>query len=229
MSVLTPVAPVPPAVPAFGPITPEQLLTLDGVTFAAYSAVGDALPDRPRLRTTYDRGRLELMTTSNLHEWLATRLGKLIDLAAEELEIDIVAGGRQTFRAEELDRGFEPDLSFWVANEARMRTPRRSWDPATCPPPDLLVEIEVTRTAIDRMAVFAAYRVPEVWRTDGDAIAIHLLGPDGTYRAAAGSRSFPRLPVAGLVPFLRPDPPRSSLALSREFRAWLRAAAANPP
>jgi Uma2 family endonuclease len=209
-------------VPSFAPIAAAQQFVLERLPWASYTAICDALPNWPRLRTTYDRGSLELMTTSNLHEWLKSTLGRFIELAAEELGVPYQPGGGTTFRDQDRDRGFEPDLCYWVANEARMRVPPLLWDPALHPVPDLIVEIEVTRTAADRMAVFAAYGVPEVWRTDGNAITIHLLGPAGTYQPAAASRSFPRLPVADLARFLRPDPTRDSLTANREFRAWVR-------
>src|SRR5262249_31014285 len=48
--------------------TGEQRLLLHGVPWSAYVAIGEALKDRPGLRLTYDRGRLEFMTLSPEHE-----------------------------------------------------------------------------------------------------------------------------------------------------------------
>ena len=35
------------------------------------------------------------------------------------------------------------------------------------PPPDLAIEIEITRSALDRIGIYGALRVPELWRFNG--------------------------------------------------------------
>lgn len=200
---------------------PRDRIVLDDVPWETYRAIADALPDQHRLFATYDHGRLELMTTSNTHEWLTTRLEHLIAVLAECLEIPMVAGGRQTFRSSDLARGFEPDLCYWIANEARMRVPPPMWDPTTCPPPDLVIEVEVSRRAIERMPLYAEYRIPEVWRTDGTSLSAHVLEATGEYREVPESDAVPGVAVRDLLPFLQPDPQLSSLAWVRSVRAWV--------
>ena len=37
------------------------------------------------------------------------------------------------------------------------------------PPPDLVIEVDITRSSLDKLSIYAALRVPEVWRyTDGE-------------------------------------------------------------
>jgi Uma2 family endonuclease len=189
--------------------------------------MGDALPDHPGLRMTYDRGSLELMTLSHLHEWLKQLFGRLFETLAEEAGRPIQPGGQMTFRSEELERGFEPDQCYWVAHEARMRVPHE-WQPGQDPPPDVTLEIEVTRSAINRLDIFAAYRVPEVWRYDGESVHIHLLQSDGTYATVERSPTFPAIPVAEIARFLAPDPNQDYLSTVRAFRAWVQQCLSNP-
>jgi Uma2 family endonuclease len=167
------------------------------------------------------------MSTSNLHEWIKKRLGRFLEIVAEEMAVPIQPGGNTTFRSEELDRGFEPDECFWIATEARMRVPVAAWDPTRDPPPDLLVEVEVTRSALDRMAVFAAYRVPEVWRVDGTALHVHRLTEAGEYEEVPTSPTFPGIPVPEIAGFLRPDAETGYLTALRQFREWVRVMLAN--
>ncbi len=59
----------------------------------------------------------------------------------------------------------------------------RSWsnDIAGYPNPDLAIEVDISRPAVDRAGIYAALRVPEVWRFDGEQVVIERLTPDGTY------------------------------------------------
>jgi len=216
------------AKPAAPPRTPDgwvagetQRLVLQDVPWQSYVAIGDALPNRPGLRMTYDRGTLEFMTTSPEHEKYKVRLARLLEVLVEECGLRFEPMGNMTMRREELERGLEPDECFWIANEAHMRA-RLDWDPTHDPPPDLAIEIEISRSALNRMGIYAALRVPEVWRCDGATLRAHLLQPDGSWQASETSPTFPRAPLAGIVPFLRPSETVDYLGMIRGFRAWVR-------
>lgn len=200
---------------------PAQHLLLHDVDWQAYVAIGEALGERPALRMTYDRGDLEFMTTSREHELYKTRLARLIETLTEELNIPIEMGGNMTFRRPESERALEPDECFWIAHEAQMRA-RLEWDPAHDPPPDLVLEIEVSRSALNRMTILAALGVPEVWRCNGETIHVHRLQADQTYQAVEGSLIFPGLPIQGIVPFLQLSATEDNLTRVRAFRAWVR-------
>jgi Uma2 family endonuclease len=198
-----------------------QRFVLHDVPWQSYTAIGDALPDRPRLRMTYDRGSLEFMTTSQEHEIFKKRLGRLIETLAEEYNLRIATAGTMTFRRAELERGLEPDDCFWIAHEEQVRA-RMEWDPKIDPPPDLVVEIEISRSALDRMGIYAALGVPEVWRCDGTVLLAHLLQPNGGWQASEYSPTFPKIPLAGVVSFLQPSETVDYLSMIRAFRAWIR-------
>jgi Uma2 family endonuclease len=163
------------------------------------------------------------MSTSNLHEWIKKRLGRFLEIIAEELEVAIQPGGNTTFRNEELERGFEPDECYWIATEARMRLPVSAWEPTRDPPPDLIIEIEVSRSALDRMDIFASYGVSEVWRFDGSELHVHRLNDAGEYEETNVSHSFPAVPIKEIAQFLRPNAETDYLKALRQFRDWVRA------
>ncbi len=198
-----------------------QRLLLHDVSWDSYMAIGAALCDRPGLRMTYDRGELEFMTTSPQHEMYKRLFGRLIEALAEECQLPFVCAGSMTFQRPDLDHGLEPDDCFWIAREPRMRG-KLTWDPAIDPPPDLALEIEISRSALNRMGIYASLGVPEVWRFDGAALRVELLQADRTYRADVRSPAFPAIPVSDLVPFLQPSPSVDSLSAMRAFRAWVR-------
>jgi Uma2 family endonuclease len=197
-----------------------QKMVLQNVSWQAYVAIGDALLNRPGLRMTYGRGSLEFMTTSHEHEIYKKRLGRLIETLAEECNLRIATAGNMTFRRAELERGLEPDDCFWIAHEELVRA-RLEWDPKLDPPPDLVIEIEISRSALDRMAIYSALGVPEVWRCDGATLQAHLLQSNGGWQASEYSPTFPKIPLAGIVPFLQPSETVDYLSMIRAFRAWV--------
>src|SRR5436305_15317722 len=66
-----------------------QRFLLFGITWPQYVTIADALPDRGGLRMTFDRGRLEFMTLSPLHEKYKVRLGRLLEVLAEVFSREI--------------------------------------------------------------------------------------------------------------------------------------------
>lgn len=198
-----------------------QYLLLPRLSWQGYLTIGVALADRPALRITYDGRDLEIMTTSFEHEYYKKCLSRLIETLAEELNRPHVSGGNMTFQREELVRGLEADDCFWIEHEPQMRG-KKTWDPTTDPPPDLVTEIEISRSALDRLAIFAALRVPEVWCFDGDALRVYCLETDQTYRLSDHSPTFPMVPLAEIARFLNPSEATDNLTLLRAFRARIR-------
>jgi Uma2 family endonuclease len=203
---------------ALGQAAVGQRLRLDDVSWQTYEKLLDALGDRP-LRLTYDRGSLEIMILSWGHEWWKRRFGLVIDLLGAELGLDIQGGGSTTFKRADLERGLEPDECYYVLHEAAIRG-KTEIDLSTDPPPDLAVEIDITRSSLDRMSIYAALGVPELWRFDGDVLQLYHL-VEGHYELAGHSLSFPSVPMDALVDFLRGSPGMSESALIRSFRTWI--------
>src|SRR6516165_4477649 len=148
---------------------PVQRVLLQGLGWHDYIQLGNILCDRPALRLTFDRGALEIMVTSREHEFFKVRLGRLIEILAEVFKFRIEPGGNMTFQREDLERGLEGDNCWWIEHEEQVRG-RLTWDSAVDPPPDLLLEIEVSHMA--RMAIYASLRVPQVWYFVGKSLRV---------------------------------------------------------
>ncbi len=199
----------------------EQRFVLYGVPWRTYERLLRAFADRPGVRLTYDRGTLELMTLSHLHENQGYLLARLVDAVTEELNLPVKGGGSTTFRRRKKLRGLEPDSCYWIASEALVRGKDRL-DLRVDPPPNVALEIDVTRSSLNRMAIYAALRVPEVWRLKKQSLLAHLLGSDGRYAESAVSRAFPGLMLADLLPFLAMRGQLDENTIVRQFRAWVR-------
>jgi Uma2 family endonuclease len=149
---------------------------------------------------TYDQGVLELVTPSTPHEEDALVFAHLVFIVAANLGIPIRSVGSTTFRRQDLERGFEPDASFYVQNEKRIRG-QRDVDLTVDPPPDVVLEMEMSRSALDKLPLFASMGIPEVWRCDGQRVTILILEQD-RYRESATSLAFPVLSSDILARFL---------------------------
>jgi Uma2 family endonuclease len=208
----------------------EQRLLLFGVDWQGYLAIGTALADQPALRLTYDHGSLEFMTTSPKHEIYKKHPARFIEIMAEELNHPFATAGNMTFQSEEVAKGLEADDCFWFEHEAAMRS-KLTWDSKADPPPDLGLEIEISRSALNRMAIYAALRVPEVWRFDGQSLSVHRLQSDGTYRQETASQIFRGVPVDEMPSFVAMAQSTDLLSVIRAFRQWVQKIAANagPP
>jgi len=198
----------------------EQRFVLRGITWPTYQSLRDA-PENYHVRMTYDRGDLEIMSPSQLHEQYSYILGRLIDVWTEECDIDIKSCRTMTFKREDLERGLEPDNCYYVQHEPQMRQ-KTELDLTIDPPPDLAIEVEVSAPAIRKMPLYAAFGVPEVWRFDGETLEVYQLSAAGQYEPREGSGCFPQFPVAQVVTVLRELNTASETALVRSFRDWVR-------
>jgi Uma2 family endonuclease len=204
---------------------PAQHLALSAIPWSNYVSIGDLLGEQP-IRLTYSRGELELMTLSRLHELLKGLLRRFVEMVAEEMGMELASGGSTTFRRQDLQRGLEPDECYWIAHEQQVRD-RDQIDLETDPPPDLALEIEVTRNLLNRIDIYAALRVPEVWRYDGVTLTVLCLTASGVYSPASASLSFPFLPIDELNRYLALHATVPEMALARQFRTWVRTQIAN--
>lgn len=199
----------------------QQRFILYDVPWRTYERLLRVFSDRPGVRLTYDRGTLELMTLSYEHESSGYLLGRFVDTLTEELNLPVSGGGSTTFRRRRRRRGLEPDACWWIASEALVRG-KSTIDLRVDPPPDLALEVDVTRSSLDRLAIYAALGIPEVWRLEDLALTCRLLGSDGRYVVSHTSRVFPGLALADLTPFLALRGQMDNNAVIRQFRAWVR-------
>ncbi len=215
---------------------PEGRVTLRNVGWGTYKMLVEEDPDRSGPRFFYDRGVLEIVSPSFEHEQIADIIALLVDRLATELEIDVVGAGSTTFDREDLARGFEPDVSFYFSeNAARVRGRRRISLDAGDPPPDLVVEVDITSPSASKLPIYARLGVAEVWRHDGARLAIlGLLRQDAEeegYYAEIPESAFlapARVPGEPLTRFIEEGLTSERPAWTRRVREWARELRGNP-
>jgi Uma2 family endonuclease len=197
----------------------EQRFVLRATDWPCYRAVADAIGER-HVRLTYDRGNIEFMTLSHGHERFSNLLGQFIEVLTDELDMPRQSGGSMTLGREVLDRALEPDQCYYIDNEPLVRD-KDEIDLETDPPPDLAIDVEISRSSRDRMGIYAAIGVREVWRFDGESLRVYVLR-GRRYVAVRRSRYFPRLPLAAVTDFLNRRTEMDETTLVRSFRRWVR-------
>ena len=156
----------------------EQRVVLHNIAWETYERLLADNENNSAPRFAYDRGELEIMSPSPEHEKFNRRIAQLVLAVAEEMGVEAEDLGSATFRREDLERGFEPDSCFYIQNEEEVRGKARI-DLAVDPPPDLVIEIDITSPSLNKLPIYAQMGVPEVWRYDGERMTILVLeGPE---------------------------------------------------
>jgi Uma2 family endonuclease len=211
-------------------LEPGEPMMLTGVSWATYERLlAERDRVRPGVKLTYDRGRLEIMTVSRVHERWKGILARLIEALTMELRIPIVCGCSLTIRREDLERGLEPDECYYVQHALQM-VPMRELDFTRDPPFDLVIEVEQSRNIGGaRMGVLDALGVREVWLYNGRSLRVLHRQTEGGYEERPTSAAFPQLPLAELVRFLTRIGQVDDTTLALEFVDWVRKTLVPPP
>jgi Uma2 family endonuclease len=196
-------------------------MRLSGISWETYERLLAEHEGRQSPRFTYDRGELEIMVISFEHEEVNRLLHDLFTALAEERGIDFVNAGSTTLKREDLDRGFEPDTCIYIRNAARVRGKRRIELPRD-PPPDLVIEVDITNPSIDKMEIYMAMGVAEVWRYDATSLRFFAL-EGRKYVARGESGVLPGLTAERASRFLEDARSETRTVWARKVREWAKA------
>ena len=139
----------------------------------------------------YCDGELEIMVLGYSHETFKTKLSELATEIARVLEIDYETAGSTTFRREKKQKGFEGDASYYFKNADIVRG-KKVIDLNIDPPPELIIEIDITHGSLPKFPIFSALGIEEVWRFDGDDVFFYRLENE-EYKQVAESVCLPRI------------------------------------
>ena len=169
----------------------ERRVAIDAVSWDAYADFLAAYADqRPGVRVHYFEGRMAVVSTGSRHERWKKLLARLLELMAVAKSIDILALGEVTIRRRDMLAGLEPDECYYVGANARPLAIDHQLDFTTDPPLDLALEVEHTHGVDDKLAIYAALGIRELWRFDGNLLTFWQLVA-GQYEPLAESLAFP--------------------------------------
>lgn len=189
---------VPSSIHPLRPVGEQRVLFHD-LNWQAYQQILHALGERRSARLNYDRGTLEITMPLEEHEFYSELIGRFIYFLVAEMGQKIKTMGSTTLDREDLDRGAEPGKAYYIQNQAKVAG--KIVDLKQDPPPDLVVEVDITHTDIDKLSLYARMGVAEFWRYNGQIWRIYQLMAD-QYQEVATSPTFPFVPKAKLEEFL---------------------------
>lgn len=198
--------------------TREQRMALQHISWQTYECVLADYLDASSPRFTYNEGTLEIMSPSNEHERLKEVMASVVDIIAEEWQVEFEKLGSTTFRRSDLQKGTEPDSCFYIQNVEKIRG-KKEIDLFMDPPPDLVIEIEITSPVVNKLPIYARLGVPEIWRYDGRS-AIILRLSEGRYETSEPSGVLPPLTQSVLTEFIQQSKILTTLAWRRMVRQW---------
>ncbi|PSB29691.1 Uma2 family endonuclease [Chlorogloea sp. CCALA 695] len=196
----------------------EKRVSFYNLSWQSYEQILAALGNKRAARLTYYKGTLEIVSPLEEHESANSLIGQLIELLTEELNLNLKSMGSTTLNKPELKVGAEPDKCYYIQNEPAVRG--KIVDLAIDPPPDLIVEVDITHTDINKTQLYQDMKVPEFWRYNGKALTIYLLNED-RYIESVTSPTFPLLTKSKIYEFLAQCNTEGETQTKLSFRTWL--------
>jgi Uma2 family endonuclease len=200
------------------PLVGERRVVLKNITWQGYQQLLGILGESRSAKITFDRGILEITMPLEEHEFSGRLIELFVRILVVELGLKIKTMGSTTLDRSDLDRGAEPDNAYYIQNQSLVAG--RKVDLAIDPPPDLVVEVDITHTDINKPALYASMGVPEFWRYDGREWQIYQL--QGTaYLEVANSPTFPIVSKEKFYEFLAVAQ-RDEVEAEVNLREWVR-------
>ncbi len=210
----------------------EQRVILRNITWQMFESLLAAKGEDASTRYAYNHGLLEIMSPSMPHEHTKRLIEKLIDLLVDELDLNIKSVGSMTCKRQDLERGLEPGSGFYIQNEPLVRN-RDQLDLIQDPPPDLMLEVDFSSSSLNKLPIYQALAVPEVWRYGDDELIIRVLQqgqserqperqPERQYVELGYSPTFANLPLTQLPNFLKQSSQVGEAQMLKRFRVWVK-------
>ncbi|MEL7506223.1 MAG: Uma2 family endonuclease [Cyanobacteria bacterium J06554_1] len=196
----------------------EKRVVLPNVTWHGYQKVLQALPETRAARLTYDCGVLEISMPLEEHERASELIGLFIRILVVELGLRLKSMRSTTLDRADLDKGAEPDNAYYIQNQPKVAG--KTVDLKIDPPPDIVVEVDITHTDIDKNRLYASLGVPEFWRFDGEVWRIYCL-VNNVYEETETSPTFRFVEKENLYRFLE-EAQQDEVEAEINLRSWVR-------
>ena len=202
-------------------VTPAEARTiLENISWQTFKSMLADMGSTRNTRLAYDNGIVEIMSPLVPHENSNRLIEAFVVVMCEELGLEIKRTGSFTLLRDDLEKGGEPDSSYYIQNESLVRD-KENINLATDPPPDLVLEVEYSRSAVNKLTLYASMGIPEFWRYNGSVLRVYRLQLN-QYSEVQNSPTFARIPVKEIPQFIQATRKNGEIATTRAFRTWVR-------
>ncbi|MEM6840541.1 MAG: Uma2 family endonuclease [Cyanobacteria bacterium P01_C01_bin.120] len=199
----------------------EQRVLLHHISWQTFKTILLESGRDRRTRFAYWQGTLEIMSPLYRHENINRFIDDLIRTMTDELNLGMSKGGSTTFTREDAEAGAEPDSCYYIQSEPLVRGRETIDLNAGDPPPDLVIEIDISTNSLDKRRLYADLGVREFWRFTGTTLQFFVLQPSGAYQSVDQSPTFPWLPADKLTELLADRLSQGETQTLRQFRDWV--------
>lgn len=200
-------------------LAPGSRVTIADISPDEFDKILDELGENRMLRLTYYRGKLELRMPSEEHEVITRLLDAMISILCEEMGLNLKTMGSTMLKSKQGSP--EADNEYYIQNEPLVRG--KTVNLAQDPPPDLVVEVDVTHSDINKKEMYQQMGVTEFWSYDSKQgqITFYLLQSAQHYQEQPTSSTFPILQRNTLKEFVDRCRWEGELPAKRWFRQWV--------
>ena len=155
-------------------------------SWRAARAILQARGDKSGSRMAYADGVFEIMSPSWNHEFIKKSIARLLESWALAEGVDLQGAGSWTLESAKVEALVEPDECYLVGPRGGRSLP------------DLAIEVRWTGGGIEKLPIYAALGVKEVWVWDRGVISAHVLR-GSTFVRSARSTLLPSLDLKRLA------------------------------
>lgn len=196
----------------------EQRVAFHNLSWEDYLKIFQALPQDRHSRLSFCNGTLEITVPLEEHEFALRLIEQFIRLLVFEMGLKMKTMGSTTMNRKDVKKGAEPDCAYYIQNQPQVAGRKVNFDQD--PPPDLVVEVDITNTDINKNQLYAAMGIPEFWRYNGEILRIFTLN-NGEYKECEISPLFSIVQKEDLYRFLA-EAVEDEMEAIRNFQAFLK-------
>jgi Uma2 family endonuclease len=212
---------------AKAPKPSEQRIVLENISWQQFETILTEMGAERTTRFTFDRDRLEMTTPLNEHERCHKLIESLILVLTDEMGLPVEGYKAPTLKRLDLGLAVEPETGYYIQHEQAVHG-KATIDLTTDPPPDIVLDVALSKSTLNRLSLYAAMGVPEVWRyvsQQGDDFLkgnLQIYSLDGDrYVESTQSVAFPFLPAGRILQFIDESDALGLMTALRSLREWL--------
>ncbi len=188
------------------------------VDWETYQNLLELYPTRHNPKLFYHQGVLELMPLPE-HDFPVRLLDSIFYTLADSLNLDFVNFGSSTYYLEIFGRGFEPDASYYLNENAELMRDKEKFDLTIDPAPDLVFEVDITSASTDKFTMFAEFGIAEIWIYEKKQLKILRL-EDYEYVKVTESLILPKVTGEVLTGFINQSRKLKRPEWLEKIRVW---------
>ncbi|MGI8669057.1 MAG: Uma2 family endonuclease [Aridibacter sp.] len=197
----------------------NKKLILQNISWEFYEQILDEYKGSNAVHFAYDDGFLEVEVPLSKHEVPIGLLSDIVSTICIEQELDIRNVGSTTFRKPARSKGCEPDSAFYIQNVRKIKG-LLEIDLSKDPPPDLVIEVDVTSPSLNKLPIYAALGVTEIWLYKGEKVEFYKLYGE-FYQEIENSIVFPKLTSKIATEFLQSGIEENYSKWIKKVRQWV--------